>query len=382
MRVGVDIRSLLDQPLTGVGEYTLNLLDALAKLPHGGSLVLFANSFRSRPVLPPDLPSHRVTMRHHHWPNKLLNASIAVTGAPALERFTGHVDCFFAPNINFLALHPETPLVLTVHDLSFHYYPSLFSRKRRLWHRLIRPEKLIERAQAIIAVSRSTAEDLKRAYHVPSEKITVVHSGVRTLPVSEADQAAARVRYRLPETFVLALATLEPRKNFLTVLEAFGILRREGFRGHLVIVGAQGWSSGPLEHALARHPDRGAIHVLPYVTEQEKHCLYRQAGAFLYCSLYEGFGFPPLEAALHGTPVITGAHSSLSEVLGKAALLVDVYNARDIATATRLALEEEGIRRTLEAELPRLRDAFRWERAAAETFAVFQRVVDRHAHPY
>lgn len=383
MRIGVDIRALLDRPLTGVGEYAFQLLDALLRDGHDETYVLFSNSFHETPELPNTWPRDRYTLRTFRIPNKLLNLSLVLTGHPALDRLLSPIDCFFAPNLHFLPLTKKIPFVLTVHDLSFHHYRSLFSFRRRLWHRLLMPERLFARADTLIAVSQATANDLTKTCGIPAEKIAMIHSGIHIVQTTEDAKARARTRYHLPPHFLLSLSTLEPRKNLLTALDAYAQLRANfGYQGGLVIAGAPGWSRGPFHHALASHPYRNDVHVLPYVSSEEKHALYALADVFLYLSVYEGFGFPPLEAALQGTPVVAGHHSSLSEVMDDAAVLVDVHNVADVAHAVAVLLHDAPLRERLASAAARVSARYSWQETAALTRAAFHTSLDRHAHRY
>lgn len=380
MRIGVDIRPLLDRPLSGVGEYTLQLLTALMRLPAEDHFVLFANSLRGPLVLPAAWPRDRYTVARYRLPNKMLNTAFWITGGPALSRLLGPLDLFFAPNHMFLPSLRHLPFVLTVHDLSYHHYPDLFSRRRQWWHRMVRPRRLIAAASHLIAVSSATATDLQRTFGVAPERITVVPSGVEARDITDAALAHVRIRYGLPRRFLFSLATLEPRKNLVTLLEAYTVLRRDsGYNGGLVVTGAPGWSHRRLAAALAEHPYRDDIRFLNYVSPHEKYCLYRLADVFLFLSLFEGFGFPPLEALVTGTPTVAGHHTSLTEVAGEGALLVDVYNVRDVAAATQALLTDPHLRAALLASSEMLRQRFSWERTARATREVFL-TTHHHAH--
>ncbi len=383
MRIGVDIRPLLDRPLSGVGEYTLRLLSALLQQDNDDTFVFFANAFHGDVVLPKEWPSDRYMVRRFSIPNKLFNGAVRLVRTPKLDRLLGGVDCFFAPNIHFLAVSPATPLVLTVHDLSFFHYPELLSAKRRLWHQLVSPRRLIEESSGVIAVSHATAHDLQRTFRVPGGHLFVVQSGIDPHTVTAEDLGRVRAAHHLPDRFVFSLSTLEPRKNLVTLLDAYTLLRRDfGYDGSLVIAGAQGWSMGQFARIVADHPYRRDIHMLDYITDDDKHALYRLADAFLYLSLFEGFGFPPLEALLQGTPVVAGHHSSITEIVGDAALLVDVHNVREVAAATAQLLEDRSLRKELARSQGDLVQRYSWDRAAAETRDVFtavqQRFSDRH----
>lgn len=381
MRIGVDVRSLLDRPHAGVGEYTAQLIRALLDVPGADQYVLFSNSMQRSIVLPSAWPRERYRLVEHRMPNKFLNLSLAALGRPTLRQLVGAVDLFFAPNHNFLPLPMAMPFVLTVHDLSFHHFPHLFSPRRRLWHHLVRPRRLLRAADGIVAVSQATAEDVQQSFGIAAERIAVIPSGVSSASATNAAVAAIRQRYQIAPQFLFSLSTLEPRKNLLTLLDAYTLLRRRGYAGDLVIAGASGWSQVPLQRAVRAHPFRSAIHMLSYVSNEERAALYCGADLFLYPSLYEGFGFPPLEALLAGTPVVTGHHSSLPEVVGEDAMMVDVYNVAEVAEAAWHVLADATARSRLAGRRVVLKERFSWQRAAAQTRVFFQQVYERyHAH--
>lgn len=368
MRLGIDIRTLLDRPLSGIGQYTERLLSHILRIaPEDDTFTLFLNSFRTPPSV--DTSSRPATrLRYLRFPNKVLNAWLWAAQYPTIDRLMGGVDAVFAPNLNFIPTAPKVPLVITAHDLSYIHYAPLYSARMRLWHKAVNPKRLFHAARAVIAVSQSTADDLIRSVGLPASKIHVVYSGIEVSKVSEAEQHEARERYALPEHFVFSLATLEPRKNLMSVLAAFELLRRKGYAGHLVFAGRMGWLSSGFRRALAAHPFRESIHMLGYIPGEDRARLLAAADAAVYPSVFEGFGFPPLEAMALGTPVVAGAHSSVSELAGEAAMLVDIHNVRDIAEALWRVVHEDirvdaGYSNTL-------RQRFTWERAARETLEV------------
>ncbi len=372
MRIGVDLRPLQDRSLSGVGEYTVQLMTALFRLATEDQFVFFTNSASRSVLLPASWPRERYMHHHHRIPNKALNAALFLLRRPTLRNLCGPVDCFFAPNHNFLPGLNGVPLVLTVHDLSYHHYPSLFSRKKRLWHTLVQPRRIMREASALIAVSETTAKDCINTFHVPSEKIHAIHSGVTTHAVSGHERSAVRTQYQLPAHFLFSLSTHEPRKNLITLLDAYHELRRSGkYTGALVLAGTHGWSVQHFENAVKTHPFRKDILLLGYVPADDKDALYAIADCFLYLSFYEGFGFPPLEALAQGTPVVAGHHSSLAEVAGTGVIAVDVYNVHDVVQATRILLKDTATREKLREQGKALSQRYSWQRTAEATARVF-----------
>lgn len=377
MRIGVDLRPIQDRSLSGVGEYTVQLMSALFGFEADDHYVFFTNSASRAVPLPDAWPKDRYVHRHHRIPNKALNASLFFFDRPHVRTLCGPVDCFFAPNHNFLPGTKGIPLVLTVHDLSYHHYPTLFSRKKRMWHAMVRPRMIIDRASAIIAVSQATARDCVRTFRVPESKVHAIHSGVTTHTVTERERSEVQRQYLLPGHFLFSLSTHEPRKNLVTLLDAYEVLRRSGrYAGSLVLAGTPGWSVKEFEKAIRIHPYRGDILQLGYVPAEEKDALYALADVFLYLSFYEGFGFPPLEALAQGTPVVTGHHSSLTEIAGEGVLSVDVYNVRDVAQAVTMLAEEGSAREAYRRRGSELVQKYSWKKTAQQTSMVFHSFSD------
>ena len=280
----------------------------------------------------------------------------------------GKFDLFFSPD----HILPAQPLyckkVLTVHDLSFVKFPELFTFAKRLYKRLMTPLSL-KRADRIIAVSQNTKNDIVAIYGVAPEKITVVHNGVGNnfVPVKdEASLKCAKNKYGLPDRYVLCVGTIEPRKNIIRLIKAYEKIMA---RQPLVIVGKPGWLSEPIIKGI-RSSDR--VIWLDNVETHDLPAIYSLASLFVYPSLYEGFGLPVLEAMACGTPVITSDLSSLPEVAGDAALLVDPNSVDEIALAIKRLLEDQGLRKDLISKGCLQAKKYSWEKCARETTKVYE----------
>ncbi len=375
MRIGVDCRSIQEPQSAGVSVYARQLLRAMLDLPEaaGHEFVFFVNGAglagkdEERERIQEGLASEHVEWRVRSVPNKLVTAFQVVESRPGFRWMFGDVDVAFFPNIHFLPLvRQPIPFVMTIHDLSFERYPECLSLKGRWWHRLINPRVLTAMADRVIAVSKHTQSDLRELYGLPPERIEVVYPG---LP-----KVSQPVLVDLPEQYLLSLATIEPRKNLSALIQAFDIVAADHPELKLVLVGGTGWKSAEVRERIA-HDSR--IDYRGYVDEPTKQALLAGAAAFVYPSLYEGFGFPPLEAQAVGTPVLVGAHSSLPEVVGDSALLVDVLDARSIARGINSLLVDTALRdRLVERGYANVR-RFQWEESARHTLQVLTSVVRR-----
>ncbi|MEI6511331.1 MAG: glycosyltransferase family 1 protein [Candidatus Uhrbacteria bacterium] len=403
MRILVDVRHLSDAQKTGVGEYTSELLRALFALDREDEYELVSTGSR---VSPPGrqegsgevvAPFERTHLR---LPNKLLKLTTLAARWPKLDLLAKTVpDLIWLPNLNFTAISPSVPYALTIHDLSWKIFPEFFSWKMRLWHALSRPDRLVRDAAAIIVPSTATKEDVVRFFDKPGEKIHVVPHGIDPMfsPTFTAQDHGVRSRHKLPKRFVLFVGTLEPRKNIVALIDAVDAYRREtGDDLHLVLAGGWGWRSGAIREATRpkgiRHKDFNAwnplslkpdglkppswIRVLGYVPSPDRPALYRAATAFAWPSAYEGFGLPILEAMASGTPVITSHTSSLPELTGGAAILVNPFRTEEITMALRELMGSDALRDRLRQKgLDRARE-FSWEKAAQRTREVFRSITD------
>ena len=307
-----------------------------------------------------------------HWPNKLLNFCFKFLRWPKIDKLIRpekKIDLFFIPNLNFVATSREVKKIITVHDLSFLRYPRFFSWKRRLWHWFVNPKKLIRSAARVIAVSENTKRDLIELYGLAEEKIKVIYSGVSN-GEDIFDIETVKQKYNLPENFILFLGTLEPRKNTGGLIRAFEILKQSSkfqvLSFKLVIVGPRGWLYKKILARAEKSPLRDDIKFINYIAPEEKFAFYKLARLFVYPSFYEGFGFPPLEAATAGTPVAVSTNSSLPEVMGEAALMVDPNNPAEIAKVMAECLVDENLRTTLISRGKKQAEKFSWERCARQ----------------
>lgn len=383
MKIGIDIRSLAAGKHTGVEEYVRGLLSELFRQSPEHQFVLFFNAWGG---VEPDLSFAEgypyVTIRRFRIPNKLLNLSLWYLRWPHLDRLVGGVDIFFMPNMNFGAVSHASRLVVTAHDLSFEWFPETFSLRQRLWHYAVDLRSLIRRADRVIAVSRSTADDLETRYRTPSAKVIIIPSGVgeefKPLDRNSLSLLEVQKRYHLPYRFILSLGTLEPRKNLISLLRAFEAFHLaavgEIAKYELVIAGAPGWKCEAFLAAVRRSPVRHHVHLLGFVAPEDKPALYNLASVFVYPSFYEGFGFPPLEALRSGTPVIASHSASLPEVVGDAGILIDPYRPDEIREALVQLLSDKDLSDRLRERSLAQAARFSWQRSAQAVKELFEAI--------
>jgi len=290
-----------------------------------------------------------------------------------LDRFDlYHALAFIAPVLPY-----QPPTIVTIYDLSFIHYPGVLSPARRAYLSTL-TRLTVRRASRVVAISESTAQDVAQEMRIPRERVTVAYPGVnrdqyRPLPQAELD--AFRAEHDLAADFWLFLGTLEPRKNLPTLLEAYAQLP-PGTRPPLVLGGGLGWDYEPIFDTIARHRLEDDVRLPGYIPAADLPLWYNSASVFLYPSIYEGFGIPPLEAMACGTPVIVSDASSLPEVVaGTDGLLVPPTEIGAWQAALTRALDDSEWRVSAGESGHTGAARFTWEAAAHEMWAAYQHVL-------
>lgn len=376
MRIGIDIRSLIDQQPSGVGTYVWHIVKNLVELAPEHDFMLFFSGWQidinQNDKLSALAKYKNVQLIYWRWPNKLFHGLAMFGLAPKLDKIVGGVDVWFAPNLHFLPLSKNIPLVLTAHDLSFALFPEFLSWRRQLWHKAVCSHYLFKRANKLVAVSNTTKHDLEQVYKILPDKIMVVYPGVPEIEPVNID-ATNQLAEKLPLRYVLLLATLEPRKNVLASLAAWQHFCELYPKSdlHLVVTGSAGWKSQNILQTMGITP---RAHYFGYVTEAQKAVILQQAEGLLYPSIYEGFGFPPLEALRLGVPVIASHVGALPEVLGEAALYVDPYSINDLVQALENLNSSKAMRENLLTARTKTLARYNWQISAQTLIEVFEQV--------
>ncbi|MCC7353156.1 MAG: glycosyltransferase family 4 protein [Anaerolineae bacterium] len=356
----------------GINGYIYHLLH---ELPAAAARLQFIVYLHDRRFVP--TPGSTLAMRRSRWATtnpwaRILWEQSGLAWASRRERLNLlHGLAYVTP------LAASCPTVVTVHDISFVRFPQAFRAANR--HYLSTFTRLsVRRAARVIAVSAHTRDDLVRTWAIPPEKITVVPNGLDAAFHPEEVTAAAEFRRRrgLPERFILSVGTLEPRKNLARLVQAYAAATAEGGRQvKLVLAGGKGWDYQEIFSQVEGLGLTQDVLFPGFVPADELPWWYRAAAVFAYPSLYEGFGLPVLEAMASGTPVMTSTASSLPEVAGDAALLVDPYDVDAMAQAILRLLNDQALRGELVARGLRRASSFSWARTATETITVYQDVL-------
>jgi glycosyltransferase involved in cell wall biosynthesis len=362
-RIAVDASPAAKQPRTGTEFYTLHLLLAMARLDSVNEYTLWLND--SLPEEFAELPSNfvpRLVPQRRLWAQTRL----------ARELRRQKADLFFTPANVIPFLHPPV-CVITIHDVAFHYFPESYSPVVR-WYLELTTRYALRTAEKVIAVSQATKDDLVRIYHAPPSQVEVIYNGVPPTVLDAPDQeeiAHTLQRHGITPPYLFFLGRLETKKNVARIVQAFLDLKEKGVPHQLVLGGTPGVGFEEVARLVNTSPYGTDVIFTGYVGPEKDH-LFAGADVFVFPSLYEGFGFPVLEAAAYGTPVVTSRSSSLSEVAGDAALLVDPMNVEEIVGAISKLIHDRDLRsQMVERGHHRVRE-FSWETTAARVLEVLE----------
>lgn len=362
MLIGIDASRTAKKEKTGVEWYAYHLLRAMQGIPSAHSFRLYTRD----PLpftLPPAWEERRIV-----WPFPRLWTQ----GGLSLEMLTAAPDLLFVPSSAMPRILPRHS-VTTIHDVGFleeRSYRSARERSYLDWSTRF----AVTHATAIIAVSEFTKRELIRLYGAAEKKIIVVHEAHDATPLlGDRDVQEIRRAHALTRPYLLFISRIDSRKNVGTLIEAFRILKkRNTFDGDLVLIGPLGFDGAEIIRQGVGGAYGEHIHHLGWLSEREKTALLQAADAFVFPSLYEGFGIAILEAQWRGVPVICSNTTSLPEIAGDGAYGIDPGDPEDIASGVTAVLQDSDLRRHLVVKGRENTSRFSWERAAQETLAVFE----------
>ncbi len=375
MRVAIDIRRISE---FGVGTYTRNAIRTLARLDHSTEYFLLGIPGKLGDIEP--LPPNFNTVPTH--PNDFsLNSYLE------LNRILKHHRCdlLHVPHLFWKPQSVPCPYVVTVHDLLDHLYRvnSASSLKRSLHFQFTK--RVLHRAARIFAVSNFSKKDTERLFQVPGEKIEVIYNALddrfRQGHATDADRKLIAERYQVTYPFLLYAGRISPHKNVVRIIEAFAALKaeleKEGLFPDLklIIIGDELSKHPDLRRAVIKTRVQNDVRFLGFVPIGVLRIFYDLAKVFVFPSLYEGFGLPPLEAMAHGTPVVTSNTSSIPEVVGNAAVMVNPENVFEIMHALHKVLVDQGVREKLKARGMFQAQRFSWDGSVRRMLEVYHDVV-------
>ena len=373
MRIAIDARTV-NAHKSGVGEHVYNLIKALGKTNEENEYFLFVNYKNVRDFQPGRFKQicTSISLDNHPmgdiWenlllPRRLINEKINVFHSPAFILPLRRLNC---------------STVVTIHDLIVFLFPKTFPRRFTIYMKFM-ISKAVKKADKIITVSHSTRKDIVNLLKVPEGKIEVVYGAPNQVYRPVADKKmleTAKEKYGIYKKYILCVGTLEPRKNISRIIEAYYNLKRANasFDYNLVFSGGKGWLYSSIFQILRKFRLEDDVVFTGYVPANDLCLLYNAAELFVYASLYEGFGLPPLEAMACGTPVISSNVSSLPEVIGDVGILVNPYSMEELAEAILKLLSDDDLRTTLREKGLRRAKLFSWEEAARKTLSVYREI--------
>lgn len=370
MKVCIDIQSTLAQR-AGVGRYTRQLVQHLGLSKNADDkLSLFYFDFK-RQGIPFELNGAE-TCPVRFCPGRLAQAAWKTIGWPPFDFFAPAADLYHFPNF-ILPPMSHGKAAVTIHDLSFLRFPQ-FAEKQNLEYLSARIHDTATRADAVITDSHFSAGEISELLKLPAEKIFPIHLGIsenfKTESAGEIDKVLSSFNIRKP--YIVTVGTLEPRKNIPFLVDVFEKI--SGFEGNLVIAGMRGWKFEPILERIRTSSRAKDIIYIDYIDDAALPALYSGAELFICTSLYEGFGFPPLEAMACGTPVLSSSGGSLAEVLGKGAVIMREFDPEAWKVQAEKILSSTGLRKTLVAEGRTTAARYRWAETARKTWEVYRKI--------
>ena len=367
MRIAIDARKLHD---FGIGTYVRNLVHWLARLDKKNEFVLLCQPDDCEQI-------ERLGTNFRPIPVRSHNYSVAEQLTVPLALARSKADLFHAPHYVLPALTPCRSIV-TIHDCIHLMFPQYLPGRLAHLYAKVAFWVAANRSARILTVSEASKRDILRFFPISSDKVDVIYNAIDErfshTPL-QTDIDRVRERYQINDRFLLYSGNVKPHKNIERLIDAFNRLRREGFNDiKLLITGSEVSRHATLRRAVHRYNLHHQVRFLGFLNADTLAILYRLADAFVFPSLYEGFGLPPLEAMASGTPVLTSNLSSLPEVVGDAALLIDPYDPASIAEGLGRILSDHKLRTVL-VERGRKRAAtFSWEASVNRILATYHQV--------
>ncbi len=374
MKIAIDIRRMTE---FGVGTYTRNIVRALSRLDHDNDYSLIGSEKTVAEIGP--LPANFQTV-------PLLEHETTVKGHFNFRNTVKRLQCDLAhiPHLFWLPRSLPCRYVMTVHDLLEHMYLARGQSSLRRSLRFSLTRRALKGASRIFAVSKFTQSEIEKVFGIPASRIEVAYNAIdeRFLRghASEADRQLLAERYLVTHPFLLYAGRIGPHKNVVRIIEAFSALKAELEKADkfpdlkLIIIGDELSKQPDLRRTVIRSGVQNDVRFMGFVPIEVLRIFYDAAKIFVFPSLYEGFGLPPLEAMAHGTPVVTSNTSSLPEVVGNAAVLVNPENVFEIMRALQRVLLDQPLRDKLKLRGYEQAKKFSWDLAAGQILRVYESV--------
>ena len=371
MKVGI-ISDRLNRTLTGVGNYVYNLINELAKINEKNiylinykkiklfselNNIIIKNPFKKLPK----------KYSYYFW-HLYLNYYLKMENL--------NLDIIHSPeNVSLFIKLKNQKKIVTVYDTIAFYFPKMSDLITRYRYKMLFP-KTLKSADIIISISHHTKEDIIKYLKIPEDKIKVIHLAANEnyKPVNEKEIEKIKQKYNLNDPFILYVGGLAPNKNVEKIIKAYYKLKKQGTTHKLIITGVKRYKYKSIFETIDKLNLQKDVIFTGYVPDEDLPALYNAADLFVYPSLYEGFGLPPLEAMACGAPVITSNTSSLSEVVGDAGIIVNPYDVDELTNKIYEVLTNEGLREELSKKGLERAKLFSWRKCAEEHLKVYEQV--------
>lgn len=378
MQIAVNVRFLLPgNQLEGIGRFTYETLIRMVRQhPEHTFHFLFDRPFDSKYIFAKNVVPHVLFPPARH--PFLFVAWFEGAVAQALRRLKPDV---FLSLDGFTTLRTKVPRVTVMHDLAFEHFPQDVGFLQRQYYYFFAP-RFAFASTCVVAVSEATKQDLIDTYQLPAERIRVVYNAADAMfrPHPEAVQTAIRSTFSNGQPYFLFVGALQPRKNLVNLLRAFEQFKHEtGADTQLLVVGRKAWKAGPIFDVYDQMQYQDDVHLTGRVSDAELAGLYAAALATVYVPYFEGFGIPIIEAQASGSPVITSNCSSLPEVAGEGALLVDPFSVDSIAEALGQMYHDTELQQELRAKGFQNNERFSWDESAANLWEVLEAAHQAHS---
>ena len=375
MKIGL-LSWIIDRKRTGVDNYLYNLINSFIKEGKSQHMSLIHYNKTSDPVY---TKVHDVIIPTF-GPSKFTK----IFGMPYAIKKEGidilHVPMHWPTQILSFFFNYNVKKILTIHDITPLLIPETHTAETKRWW-LSSLNLIKNRADIIITDSSNTKKDCVKYLDIPKDRIRVIHLAADPMykPFKNKETAIKDLNnnYNLNLPFILAVGTLEKRKNIPTLIRAFNQLKKKGIKHKLVLIGGKGWKYNEIFHTIDKLNLKEEVLFMGYVPDEDLVKFYNTADLFVYPSIYEGFGLPPLEAMACGCPVVTSNSSSLPEVVGDAGIMVDPYNSDDLADKIYEILNNRNLRAKLCNKSLKRAKMFNWEKTARETWKVYEEVFEK-----
>lgn len=376
MKIGIDGNEANTPERVGIGEYAFQLLKNIAVMDKKNDYdILLKNDPQT------SLPKEKENWHYKVFGPRFFWTQFALPARLLLK--SGRYDVFFSPT-HYAPRYVNCPLVISVMDLSYIYFPEMFKKKDlyqlRLW-----TDYSVRKADRIMTISQYSKSAIVDYYKVPSEKVIVTYPGydkdkyrIMNKELRIKDLQKIKNKYRINGDYILFVGTLQPRKNLIRLIEAFTILKKDKTYNNLqlVIIGKKGWLYEEIFEKVKQLNLKKEIIFLDYIVEDDLPVLYQEASCFVLPSLYEGFGIPAVEAMACGCPIAVSNVSSLPEIVGEAGVTFDPLDVDDMVKSIKKLLTDQRLREEkVKKGLERVK-LFDWSSCAKKTLSVLQTLGD------